>query len=293
MRFIFQLCRVIWHHAVTIFLFTRSDIKTVVIPMSLSALSLVPRAHLSRIPEGIFWIWVHVLQFDISNQSIGIEEDRVNKAWRPLLAGRVTINSARLCWRLLVPTCSLNSLHYGFETACASLVLCIFTVIHNDFKAHRHWLLKNVVSAVGLAAFETGAAVIIGRGWVQLDRTSLLALCLSIAIHVTTLHAQDFKDVAGDQRIGRCTLPIIAPEFSRYTMICGLTAWSVALGCVWGLRHWLHVLLVILGIFTGYRFVSMREIGDDQVSYYWYNLWLAIVHLLPSYRRLMCEVYVN
>ncbi|KAI0071728.1 hypothetical protein K474DRAFT_1733012 [Panus rudis PR-1116 ss-1] len=273
------------YHAVTVFLFTRSDIKTVVIPMSLSALSLVPRTHLSGIPEGILWIWVHQQTFNLSNQTIGINEDKLNKAWRPLPAGRVTVHSARLCWWLLAPTCLFYSLHYGFATACASLVLCVFTVIHNDFKAHTHWLLKNVVSAVGLAAFETGAAVIIGRGWVQLDRTSILALCLSIAIHVTTLHAQDFKDVAGDQRIGRCTLPIMAPAFARYMMICGLTAWSITLGFVWGLRLWLHVLFVILGMFTGYRFVSMREIADDQVSYYWYNLWLAFSHLLPYYCR--------
>ncbi|KAI0070189.1 hypothetical protein K474DRAFT_895382 [Panus rudis PR-1116 ss-1] len=273
------------HHAVTAYLFTKSDITIVAIPLSISSLSLVPLINPLRVPQGIFWIWVHIIQFTLSNQILSVEEDKANKSWRPLPAGRISSQSARRCWWSLAPTCFLYSLCYGIEVAYASLLLLVFTVVYNDFEAHNHWLLRNLVSAVGLASFETGAASIMCGGWMYLDTISILAICTNIAIHITTLHATDFKDVDGDRMIGRRTLPIIAPTLARYTMICGLTTWCAVLGYLWNTGILLWALLLFSGLYTGYRFVAMREVVDDRVSGNWYNLWLSISHLLPLYYR--------
>ncbi|KAI0077220.1 hypothetical protein K474DRAFT_1707524 [Panus rudis PR-1116 ss-1] len=280
----------LWSHICTLFLFTKSDFKTSVIPMSFSALALAPDLQTSSILEGTFWIWIHILQFSVSNQIVGVEEDKENKPWRPLPAGRITLKSARRLWSLLVPICWSYSLWYGMKTFYASVAFVIATILHNDLEAHGHWLLRNVLSAVGLGAIEIGAAIIMCSAAYDrrhLDHIALNAVCISAAIITTTMHSQDFKDVIGDEKIGRATLPIIAPTFARYSIIWGLTIWSMTLAYVWDLNSRFAVAFLALGIFTGYRHVSLRSVKDDQISYYWYNVWLSIAHFLPYYYRYM------
>ncbi|KAI0071185.1 hypothetical protein K474DRAFT_1669294 [Panus rudis PR-1116 ss-1] len=275
------------YHAITMFLFIKSDIKTTLIPTSLSALAVAPNLRTAHIPEGVLWIWLHLLQFNLSNQTIDVDEDKGNKAWRPLPAGRITLKSARLLRWMIVPLCLIFSLCYGVESFYSSTIIVMLTIVYNELGAHGgHWFWRNAVNAIGLAAFQAGGAIVMSEERKNLDSTAAMALCISAAVLTTTIHAQDFKDVAGDVKIGRSTLPIIAPVLARYTVVIGLITWSAALGYIWeiGLPA---VAFGMLGLYTGYRYIFFREVVDDQVSYYWYNCWLSIAHLLPyCYRYL-------
>ncbi|KAL8724363.1 MAG: hypothetical protein Q9166_007999, partial [cf. Caloplaca sp. 2 TL-2023] len=83
----------------SLYLFTASDLKTVVFPKSLvgtlNGLSTLfsasgtPSSTLevfSRIPLILLWTWLNLLPFNINNQRqpAAILEDKINKSWRPL-----------------------------------------------------------------------------------------------------------------------------------------------------------------------------------------------------------------
>ena len=95
------------YHGYTIWLFTFSDLKTIVVPQAsfgiITALSQAragPNADgsgeitcaevLRRIPLALFWVYITLLPFAINNQRApeAIEEDAVNKPWRPMPTGR-------------------------------------------------------------------------------------------------------------------------------------------------------------------------------------------------------------
>ena len=105
-----------------------------------------------------------------------------------------------------------------------------------------------------------------------LDYVAVLSILLSAGINATTIQAQDFKDVHGDAAIGRRTLPIILPGIARYTILAGLTAWSIGLAWVWKL-DWAtaFIFLSIAGVVVS-RFQFLTSVKEDQVSYYWYNV---------------------
>lgn len=117
-----------------------------------------------------FWVWLHVLQFDISNQTINPVEDEHNKRDRPLPAKRISLQNALILRWALVPICWLLSACYSNEIVYASLALTLLTVLHNELHAHRYLAGKNVVTAMGITAFEVGAILITGsfvRLWRQ------------------------------------------------------------------------------------------------------------------------------
>src|ERR1700734_2784258 len=119
------------YHLKTLFLFTKSDIKTTVIPVvgyiciflthpaadgypqSVFAAAAAPLASFDRLPHVIFWVWLHLLQFDVSNQYLDPTEDTLNKPFRPIPSGRVTLRQAQILRWALVPICMALSTCYS------------------------------------------------------------------------------------------------------------------------------------------------------------------------------------
>lgn len=90
---------------------------------------------------------------------------------------------------------------------------------------------------------------------------------ISSAIYGTTYHAQDFKDVAGDEIVGRKTLPMVYPSISRYAYLFLALFWSIAIGMSLQIKSSLACIPLALGFLTGIRFVIWRSIKSDQLSF--------------------------
>jgi 4-hydroxybenzoate polyprenyltransferase len=105
-----------------------------------------------------------------------------------------------------------------------------------------------------------------------IDPIAKLAIVLSGGIFATTIHAQDFKDIEGDRKIGRRTIPIVLPVFSRVTVIIPMVLWSFGLGRVWDLGAEVAAPFVALALVVGGRFLLFRSVAEDQVSFYLYNV---------------------
>ncbi|KZV68641.1 hypothetical protein PENSPDRAFT_676377 [Peniophora sp. CONT] len=271
----------------TLFLFTKSDIKTTVIPVASLAVAGGPLADPFRLVHVIFWIWLHVLQFDVSNQTMDPEEDAQNKRDRPLPAGRMSLpNAVRLRW-LLVPLCFGLSILYSGRTLCASVALVALTIIYNELATHKmHWGIRNAVNALGFASFEVGATLIAGRDCTRLDAVGFYSILASTGIFATTIHAQDFKDADGDKAIGRQTIPIVFPRHARLTVIIPLFMWSIGLSVFWQLEMAFGILFTALCLWVGTLYLIAPDVPHYQVAFYWYNVWLSAAHALPAYYRL-------
>ncbi|KAF8582843.1 hypothetical protein K439DRAFT_1350349 [Ramaria rubella] len=267
--------------AKTLFLFTKSDFKTILLPVTVFAISTAPLSDSATLPHLVFWIWLHILQCALANQIMGKDEDAINKPDRPIPSGRITIAQAWvLRWACVVP-CLLLSAWYGREVLRASAALAFFLYIYNELGYNSHWLSRNVLNGAGLACFEVGATLIAGRDRTALAMTSKVAILISSSIFLTTIHTQDFKDIFGDERIGRRTLPMILPVGSRILTLVFLVAWSVGLMYIWNVGPAISAALLALSSIIGGRFIFFTSVVADQRSFYLYSVWLSLANALP------------
>jgi len=120
----------------------------------------------------------------------------------------------------------------------------------------------------------------------QLDLPGAFSVSVIAAILATTIQAQDFQDVIGDKAVGRNTLPIAFPTFSRYTILVTLVMWSLYLTTMWEITTPAGVGFTFLGIVVGIRYYFWRSTTDDEWSYILYNIWLTIAFAMPGYWRM-------
>jgi 4-hydroxybenzoate polyprenyltransferase len=127
------------------------------------AVATAPLIHWCRLPHVIFWIWLHVLQCCVSNQTLDPEEDARNKPDRPIPARRLTIEEALILRWALVPACWIVSACYDVHVVATSIVLCSLTYLYNEMHFHGHFVTRNVFNALGIASFEIGSTLIAGQ----------------------------------------------------------------------------------------------------------------------------------
>jgi len=108
----------------------------------------------------VLWTWLHLLQFCVSNQSQNPEEDVLNKPWRPIPSGIVSVLNARILRWILLPLCL--SLSMSLEALWQSTSLAMGFIVYNELHIDSHWLMRNACNAWGYASFNAGASAIAG-----------------------------------------------------------------------------------------------------------------------------------
>ncbi|KAG2067696.1 hypothetical protein BDR04DRAFT_1211965 [Suillus decipiens] len=250
-------------HIMTLFLFTKSDMLTVLIPITLFTFVAAHHPNMTRIPDTIIWIWLHLLKHDIYNQIQDPEEDKKNKPYRPLPAGRITAqNAADVRW-LLVPVCLIFSAMYGSKALACSAFIEALSILYNEFGGDKSGLSKNLLTAIAYAAFELGATVMIGS---SIDKVGARAVTFNFVMFATTLHAQDFKDEEGDRLAGRRTLVTLFPTFARMSMMISIPLWSLYLSRLWKMDLVCSVAFIAYGTIVGARFMVYRTASAHKKS---------------------------
>lgn len=254
----------------------------------------------------------------------------MNHPDRPLPAGRITVRQARTLRWMTTPLCLLLSAAYGPRTLLISFGVALFILAYNECGGARgHWLARNGLNAIGYALAEAGATLVtcaffpvfgstrvapggsnscasIGQNESEADSTMWISVALSAGIILTTIHAQDYKDIQGDMAAGRVTLPIAYPILSRPVTAFLLIAWSWGISKTWHLDDVAAAVMVILSLVVGTSFVARTDSHADKISFYWYNVsyrmctnhsdllsyatffqvWLGTAHMLLGYYRL-------
>jgi len=282
----------------SIWLFTFSDLKTIVGPKTLfgtiNALSTlafhfdqntVPNNIdiLCRTPRVAFWIWINLLPFAIDNQRQpeAILEDSANKPWRPMPSRRVCPKRARTWMLCLYPFAVLTSVGFGGLRQCLTLVF--LGVWYNDFGgADAHCFVRNLINACGFVCYAAGAMeVALGRP-LPASTTIIWWFFVIAAMVFTSVHSQDMADQEGDQIRGRKSVPLIIGDGpSRWTIAISVSTFSLFCPWFWDLMPWAYLGSVILGASVSLRSLIYRSVKDDKVTFRLWNLWIVAIYCLP------------
>lgn len=115
---------------------------------------------LQRLILVVAWVSVHLFLCVVSNQSVSADEDKVNKPYRPIAAGRITESSAN---RLLVALyCACFLMSYALDLSKTSITLGLLALGYNTFGLSSHWLAKNMFNAAAYVCFEYGGTYLAG-----------------------------------------------------------------------------------------------------------------------------------
>ena len=290
--------RKILFHGYSLWLFTASDLKTIVGPSLIFGVTnalasrnygielpgLDPSKKINgRIPLVVLWIWMNLLPFTINNQKSpgAIEEDKINKPWRTLPAGRMTPRQAeRLMLIFYLLAMVLTWVTGGVRQSVGLVILGIW---YNNFAGGDDSpIIRNTINAYGYVCFTSGAmevALGIPLPWeVRLLRWfSILG-----TIVFTTVHLQDMYDQTGDAMKGRNTVPLVVGDgLARWSIASAMIFWGFVCPCYWEAGMVTLLLSIVLANIVGARSLLFRTANSDRLTFKIWNAWMTLVFVLP------------
>jgi 4-hydroxybenzoate polyprenyltransferase len=166
---------------------------------------------------GLLYFLLYVYTFDLANQIVGIEEDRINKPDRPLVTGAVSYEGA---WVRLIVSMELYTLvGWWLGVLEWTLLWQVSIILLNFYGWNNFWATKNLMMGVGgftllAAAWHLGTpnTPIPQSAWIWSLVLHLIAVPLSCV--------QDMRDIEGDRLIGRKTVPIVFGENTARVLLC-------------------------------------------------------------------------
>jgi len=233
---------------------------------------------------------------DIVNQRTGVSEDTVNKPYRPIPSGLITIRGADTRW--IIAWISFPLLSYllsGYEVMLWALVWQAEVGFCYVWPRPNNPVVRNLFT--GLATFiiiSLVNSVVVER---HPDRHMPLVLRAALAGWAgLIIQIQEFHDVEGDRIAGKRTLPLVLGE-ARVWLMRQATCWlffiTHVLFLLWGLMlsqssTWPRsicvagAMQVVLGAAVGLRVIRSDSVEIDRATYfYWLTLlfWVMIVYI--------------
>lgn len=212
----------------------------------------------------ISWLTPYVYILNLSNQIMGVDEDRINKPDRPIPSGKVTLEGARRRW---VVTLSLFLGIAVFERTLLPETICwTFMVAFLSLtSAGNHWFGKNCV------AMSMGTWALLSGSWNAIAPATLQSEHYIIAVSIwvgLTAHIQDLRDMKGDAVVGRKTLPLVFGDDGSRWIITFLfipaAFWVLWMGDIVPLAPFT---LTAIHLFLGYRIMHTRGPRYDHKTY--------------------------
>ena len=286
------------YHAHSLWLFTLSDLKTIVGPGFVFGVTNAlagaeyglktsgegfNRAVLQRLPLILLYVWINLLPFTISNQisSDAIKEDRINKLWRTLPSGRMTPEQAKpLMLALYLFALGLSSVTGGLKQ---SVTLVFIGTWYNHYAgADSSYLVRNLINALGYVCFTSGAMEV-ALGFPLPVETRLVEWFGVIAVVIfTTVHLQDMYDQLGDRIRGRRTVPLVIGDGpARWMTAITMIFWGYLCPRFWNPAMTVTALSVLLAGTIATRCLLLRTIEADRSTFKLWNVWMTLVFLLP------------
>ncbi|KAI0434338.1 UbiA prenyltransferase family-domain-containing protein [Xylaria sp. FL1042] len=283
-----------------IWAFTESNFDTFVIPntafgiLGAFAASVLVEGYqqpptaleiLWRFPLALAFNWYSVFIFDLSNQrsAESIQEDLINKPWRPIPTGKVTAAEARRVLLIAIPLVLL--FNYMLGVWRQGLFILILTWMYNDIRGSDE-VIRDLIISVAYGMFNSASLEIaVGGGEhtnINISHGGLVWTTMISAVILTTMQVQDLKDQAGDRTRGRQTIALwIGDRFSRISIAAFVCFWSVACLLFWDLRPYGYIIPATTGAMTAYRVLSKKSAKDDATTWRWWCLWTITLYLLP------------
>ncbi|KAK2603618.1 hypothetical protein QQS21_004199 [Conoideocrella luteorostrata] len=295
------------YHLNTIWLFTFSDIKTIIVPTSLwgvfNALSgpcltsnnpnnsASETRILKRIPLVVFWTWIMLLPFCINNQRRpeAIMEDKIGKGWRPLPAQRLTpVQATRLMYTLFAAEFVVS---YTMSTTLPCIMGLVLGYGYNDLGGSERVFTRNLINSLGFSTFGLGASLVsMGSRHHYLNSNATLWFLVIGMVIFTTVHTQDMHDREGDRVRGRRTLPLVIGDHpTRWVTALTVTTWSFLCPRFWDLPWTGYVVPVAVGGSVSIRTLWLRSIKADKQTFQIWCFWTLSLYALPAVKHFLAE----
>ena len=289
--------RTLLHQAYSLWLFTVSDLKTIVIPktafgtitlLSGTVLTKSPRPAwlpiVRCLPWVMMWTWLNLLPLAMNNQhrEADVEEDKKNKPWRPIPAGRLSIEETKHLVLASYVAAILGSAYLGALPECLALIVQGW--IYNELgAANDSYLTRNVLNATGYMTSAAGAAkVACMHSGTTLQRGVYIWYLLLGAVIATAIQCQDLYDQEGDSARGRRTIPLVVGDGSaRLSVGLPIAVWSLLCPTFWRLDGRGFLLPIILGAVVIFRLFRHKGVSADKTSFKIWNAWVVLLYLLP------------
>ena len=161
------------------------------------------------LPLGMFWSLVYsvlfIYTFCVYTQGFSINEDRINKPYRPLASGAATVRGT--CIRLFVGNVLFLAAGSYLSILAFSASWIVLTILYTHVLS-KHWLTKNLVFiSMGTWIIFGGQWGIARPGLPMPESVKIQFLLLSLWFGLWIL-MQDMRDQDGDRVANRKTLPL-------------------------------------------------------------------------------------
>ena len=283
----------------TLWLFTESDFATFVIPDTvfgifgalagplLTTNGSPTLAHIvSRLPQVLIFNWANLLIFDLANQRhpTAVVEDKMNKPWRPLPTGRISVTQTRQLLLVSVPVVLLvNWLLGAWEE---TVLLFVLTWMYNDLEGgDQDFVTRNLIIGFAFGLYNRGALRITCGANHQITSRGHLCVALISCVIFTTMHVQDMKDQEGDRARGRHSAPLTIGDWSaRWTIAVPVSIWSIIYSLFLGIGWSGYLLTSGIGFLIAWRIIALRNVQADRRTWQLWTAWTALLYILPLIR---------
>lgn len=175
---------------------------TLAAPDTCSALKLIPKT--------TFWVWWNLLVLCVGNQRLpdGVQEDSLNKPWRPIAAGRISSSGAtRLWYGLQIAVLGVSSM---LGATVPTAVILLLSWLYNDQEGGGNAIIRNLLNGLAIVCWILGATMVAYDGSpFHLAHRAFSWLCTIGTIVMTTLQLQDLRDQEVDKKRDRSTVPLL------------------------------------------------------------------------------------
>ncbi len=213
------LLKTVQHEVLVIWSFIKRDIPVILSPIIFTAAAWDPET--SSIPELLLFLGravilfgLFLLLFCISNQLVGIEEDKINKPDRPLVTGMISPKQAWIRW--IIGMVLLSCLGWWCAVLQWVSVLQVSIVFYDFGGWGKHWLGRTILLVIiAYSSLVTSWTMVIAPDNMAWQWILILSISFGLLINI-----QELRDLAGDGSVGRITLPIVIGEMPTRIILC-------------------------------------------------------------------------
>lgn len=229
--------------------------------------------------RGIVYFLLYIVPFCVSNQIVGVEEDRINKPHRPLVKEVVSLQGAKVRWVVSMVLFTLFGWWFGVLEWALLWQVCI--ILHNLGGGCKHWIAKNFFMGVGTVALLAAAWQLV----MPITPVAWRWIIVVASVWLMLAAVQDLRDIEGDRAIGRNTFPIAFGETaSRLVLSLGFALLPLVthiilmepIGNSWN-AHLCDIALAVISLTIAARIVFYRSIRADRQTYMLFTYWFCSV----------------
>lgn len=232
----------------------------------------------------ILWLWFNLVSFDLANQRLedSVQEDTINKPWRPIPAKRLGREEARYLLMLVIAfTLCFSSLVGGLRE---TLIMVTLNWFHNDLNGgDENFWFRNLLNALAFMNFITGASLILGGPRTVISPAGYVWIAIMGSCVFGTISVQDLGDQAGDEARGRHTAPIVLGDLP-----CRVSVAVCTMICSCGAPFYLQVPalarigVLLLGLLLSGRTLFLKSVASDKATFrIWWSIWMVVLYALP------------